>query len=133
MVDATELGINGPSTPAFRRRTSCAPLSMDYPYIQNKTENATTTFTYHYGTKEEDGISFDYTYMTISHPWDRVAPVYDVFAYSSNTDDSHDPVWIPHSDLAPPKYSTVTIFFISSLRIIYEERSDDPIFPADQE
>jgi hypothetical protein len=29
-------------------------------------------------------------------------------------------------------YSTVTIIFISSLRILYEKWSDDPIFPADE-
>ena len=76
---------------------------------------------------------FKYTYTTVGHPWDRLAPVYDVFAYSSNTEESIDRVWTPHSNLAPPKYSTVTIFFVSSLRILYEERSEDPIFPADQE
>jgi hypothetical protein len=132
-IDAKELGINSPSTPKFLHRISCAPLAMDYPYIKSKTENGTTTFTYHYGSKKEDGRSFNYTYMTVGHPWDRVAPVYDVFAYSSNTEESNNSVWIPHSNLAPPKYSTVTIIFVSSLRILYEERSEDPIFPADQE
>jgi hypothetical protein len=132
VIDAKDLGINSPSTPKFRRSTSCTPLSMEYPYIQNKTENGTTTFTYHYGTRHGEGAPLNYTYKTVGDPWDRNAPVYDVFAYSSNADDSDAPLWIPHPHLTPPKYSTVTIFFVSSLRILYETYSTDPIFPADK-
>ncbi|KAH7397257.1 hypothetical protein BKA66DRAFT_546298 [Pyrenochaeta sp. MPI-SDFR-AT-0127] len=132
-IKATDIGINSPSGPKFRRSTACTPLSMDYPYIQNKTENNVTTFTYHYGPKYGDGGRVNYTYSTVGNPWDRLAPVYDVFAYSSNVDDSDDPVWEPHPHLTHPKYSTVTIIFISSLRILYDEHSDDPIFPADEE
>jgi hypothetical protein len=132
LIDAKDLGINSPSTPKFRRSTSCTPLSMEYPYIQNKTENGTTTFTYHYGTKHGDGPPLNYTYTTVGDPWDRIAPVYDVFAYSSNSDNSDAPLWIPHPHLTPPKYSTVTIFFVSSLRILYKTYSTDPIFPADK-
>lgn len=133
IIDARDLGINSPSTPGFRRSTACTPLSMNYPYIQNKTVNGTTTFTYHYGQKYSDGNPVNYTYLTVGNPWDRLAPIYDVFAYSSNADESDHPVWIPHPDLTHPQYSTVTIVFISSLRILYEDNSNDPIFPADEE
>ncbi|KAF2823048.1 hypothetical protein CC86DRAFT_385206 [Ophiobolus disseminans] len=132
-IDAGYLGINGLSTPRFRRSTTCTPLSMEYPYIQNKTENGTTTFTYHYGSKQVGDNVVDYTYSTVGDPWDRLAPIYDVFAYSSNADSSDHPVWTPHPDLTPPAYSTVTIIFVSSLRILYEEYSSDPIFPADDD
>lgn len=132
VLDAKTLGINSPSTPQFWRNTTCTPLSMDFPYIQNSTENGTTTYTYHYGPKQVDGQSFDYTYSTVGDPWDRLAPVYDVFAYSSNSDGSDHPVWTPHVNLTHPLYSTVTIIFVSSLRILYEEYSNDPIFPADK-
>jgi hypothetical protein len=132
-IDARELGINSPSTPMFRRSTACTPLSMNYPYIQNRTENGTTTFTYYYGRKHGDGEPVNHTYSTVGDPWDRLAPIYDVFAYSSNADGSHQPVWEPHPDLTHPRYSTITIVFVSSLRILYEDNSDDPIFPADEE
>jgi hypothetical protein len=132
LIDAKALGINSPSTPRFWRNTTCTPLSMDFPYIQNKTVNGTKTYTYHYGPKQVDGQTFDYTYSTVGDPWDRLAPVYDVFAYSSNSDGSDHPVWTPHVNLTHPPYSTVTIIFISSLRILYEEYSSDPIFPADK-
>jgi hypothetical protein len=45
---------------------------------------------------------------------------------------SEPPLWQPLPELTPPEYSTVTIMFISSLRILYEKWSDDPIFPADR-
>jgi hypothetical protein len=131
-IDARALGINSPSTPKFRRSTVCTPLSMEYPYIQNKTENGVITFTYHYG-KKYGKKPVDYTYKTVGSPWDRLAPMYDLFAYSSIADGFNQPYWIPHPDLTHPRYSTLTIIFISSLRILYEERSDDPIFPADNE
>jgi hypothetical protein len=132
ITDAKELGINAASTPKFSRSTACTPLSMDYPYIQNTTVNDTTTYTYHYGTKREEGGLVNHTYMTVGKPWDRLAPIYDVFAYSSNADNSDHPVWTPHPHLTHPRYSTVTIIFVSSLRILYEEHSDDYIFPADE-
>jgi hypothetical protein len=133
IIDAKVLGINSPSTPKFRRSTTCTPLSMAYPFVQNSTSNGTTTYTYHYGTKTEGSQTVDHTYTTVGDPWDRLAPIYDLFAYSSNADESDHPVWTPHSSLTHPRYSTVTIVFVSSLRILYEERSDDFIFPADEE
>ncbi|KAH7410190.1 hypothetical protein DE146DRAFT_341606 [Phaeosphaeria sp. MPI-PUGE-AT-0046c] len=133
MIDAKELGINSASAPKFRRTTACTPLSMEYPYVQQTTTNGTTTYTYHYGHKNEADKIFNYTYRTVGDPWQKLAPIYDVFAYSSNANDSDQPVWIPHPDFTRPRYSTLTIIFISSLRILYEERSDDPLFPADKD
>ncbi|KAH6639474.1 hypothetical protein C7974DRAFT_132213 [Boeremia exigua] len=129
LTDASELGINSPTTHSFRRSTTCSPLKMDYPFIQNSTENGTTTYKYYYGEKPGADPPVNYTYSTTGDPWQRLAPVYDVFAYNS----ASDPVlWEPLDDLAPSDYSTVTIIFVSSLRILYEKRSDDPIFPADE-
>lgn len=136
LTDAKALGINSPKTPKFRRTTSCTPLSMGDDYIRNTTVNNITTYTYHYGNKTEGGRFIDYTYSTEGDPWTRLAPVYDLFSYSSNADQSDNPVWTPHADLTPPpdrSDSTVTIIFISSLRILYEGQSDDPIFPAHTE
>ncbi|KAF2028253.1 hypothetical protein EK21DRAFT_114027 [Setomelanomma holmii] len=130
-IDAKDLGFNFPSSPKFRRNTSCTALSMNYPFVQNSTVNGTTTFTYHYGSRNDGDQNIDYTYKTVGNPWDRDAPVYDMFAYTS-TNGSDDPVWTPHSNLTHDSYSTVTIIFISSLRILYEKGSNDPIFPADK-
>ncbi|KAF1962029.1 hypothetical protein CC80DRAFT_488398 [Byssothecium circinans] len=132
LIDASDIGIHSPMTPKFRRSTTCTPLSMEYPYIQNFTEHGTTTYYYYYGEKSGEDPPVNYTYKTIGDPWDRLAPVYDVFAYASNADDSDDAVWRPRAELTVPKYSTLTILFISSLRILYKERSDDPIFPANE-
>lgn len=40
--------------------------------------------------------------------------------------------WEPTDELTYPEYSTLTIVFVSSLRILYKEESHDPIFPADE-
>ncbi|KAH7091531.1 hypothetical protein FB567DRAFT_546248 [Paraphoma chrysanthemicola] len=134
LIDAKELGFNTPVSPKFRRSTACTPLSMEYPFIQNQTVDGITTYTYHYGTKRtgNDGIhTINHTYTTSGDPWERDAPVYDLFAYSySNGSDR--PVWTPHEYLMRGKYSSITIIFVSSLRIYYEEYSTDPIFPADK-
>ncbi|KAH7081265.1 hypothetical protein BKA63DRAFT_561824 [Paraphoma chrysanthemicola] len=134
LIDAKELGFNTPRSPKFRRSTACTPLSMEYPFIQNQTVNGTTTYTYHYGTKRtgNDGLhTNNHTYTTSGDPWERDAPVYDLFAYSYSNG-SDNPVWTPHEYLMHGKYSSITIIFVSSLRIYYEEYSTDPIFPADK-
>lgn len=77
-IDANELGINSGSSPQFRRRTRCTPLSMEYPFIQNRTENGTTTYYYYYGGKPLHHPPLDYTYTTTGDPFDRLAPGYDV-------------------------------------------------------
>ncbi|KAF2126276.1 hypothetical protein P153DRAFT_89302 [Dothidotthia symphoricarpi CBS 119687] len=127
-IDASDLGINSPTTHKFRRSTKCTPLSMEYPFVQNVTENGTTTYYYYYGGKPGDDPPVNYTYKTVGDPWDRLTPVYDLYAYNSA---SEPLLWQPRSELTIPKYSTLTIVFVSSLRILYEKRSDDAIFPAD--
>ncbi|KAF2739353.1 hypothetical protein EJ04DRAFT_572940 [Polyplosphaeria fusca] len=131
ITDANKIGINSKIAPKFRRNTKCTPLSMEYPYIQNKTENGTTTYYYYYGEKPGKDSGTNFTYVTEGDPWDRLAPVYDVFTYVSESEDESSPHWIPHPDLTHSRYSTVTILFVSSLRILYKQRSEDPIFPAD--
>ena len=77
-VDANDLGINSQHSPKFRRRTSCTPLSMEYPFIQNQTINGTTTYYYYYGEKPLHNPPLNYTYTTSGDPFDRPAPAYDV-------------------------------------------------------
>lgn len=77
-IDASELGINSRHSPKFRHRTSCTPLSMEYPYIKNETVNGTTTYYYFYGEKRLHKPPVNYTYVTTGDPFDRLAPAYDV-------------------------------------------------------
>jgi len=42
-------------------------------------------------------------------------------------------VFRPISGIRPPENSTLTIIFVSALHILYEKKSNDPIFPADAE
>lgn len=78
IIDASELGINSRSSPKFRRRTSCTPLSMEFPFIQNQTHDGTTTYYYYYGDKPLHDPPVNYTYKTTGDPFDRLAPAYDI-------------------------------------------------------
>ena len=78
LIDASDIGMNTAATPKFRRNITCTPLSMDYPFIQNVTEDGVPTYYYNYGAKQGDGTPVNYTYKTVGNPWDRLAPVYDV-------------------------------------------------------
>jgi hypothetical protein len=50
----------------------------------------------------------------------------------SESEDEDNPHWTPHPDLTHGEFSTVTIVFVSALRIYYKKPSEDPIFPADK-
>lgn len=83
LVDAGDVGINSPRTNKFSRRTRCAPLNMDYPYIKNTTHNGTTTYYYHYSEKIRKEFRppqlVEYTHNTSGDPFaDGLAPVYEV-------------------------------------------------------
>jgi len=78
MIDGNDIGINSPMAPKFRRNTTCSPLSMEYPFVQNNTENGITTYYYYYGAKPGDDPPLNYTFKTVGDPWDRLAPVYDL-------------------------------------------------------
>jgi hypothetical protein len=78
LIDSNEIGINNPAAPRFYRNTTCAILNMEYPYIQNITENGNTTFYYYYGESPGKGNGTKYTYKTQGDPFDRLATVYDV-------------------------------------------------------
>jgi hypothetical protein len=77
-IDAGELGINSKHPPKFRRSTSCVPLSMEYPFIQNETTNGVTTYYYYYGQKPLDNPRSNYTFTTTGDPFDRLVPAYEV-------------------------------------------------------
>ena len=75
-VDAGDIGINAKRPYKFRRRTTCTPLSTEYPYVRNETINGTTAYYYRYATRAD--IGQDYMYTTIGNPFDWPAPAYNV-------------------------------------------------------
>lgn len=81
-VDGSEIGINSPAAPKFRRSTKCTPLSMESPFITNETENGITTYKYYYGKRPGHSPPSNYTYSTVGDPYERLAPVYDVLSVS---------------------------------------------------
>ena len=54
-------------------------------------------------------------------------------AYTTSSTDQVESYWKPRPELMHPEFSTLSLIFVSSLRILYKKWSDDPIFPADEE
>ncbi|KAH8592340.1 hypothetical protein B0O99DRAFT_630324 [Bisporella sp. PMI_857] len=114
---------------------TCIPLSMEYPYVRNTTHEGLTTYYYYYGERirreYDPPKSTSYTHNTSGDPFDSLAPVYEVHTYTTGLFEENS-YWIPIPELAFPAHSTLSIMFISSLRILYLKRSADPLFPADK-
>ncbi|MCJ1250939.1 hypothetical protein MMC30_008167 [Trapelia coarctata] len=137
LVDASNLGINAEVTHKFRRKTTCSPLNMDYPYVRNETfrDPKNTTYHYYYGGRFDDTTvpptEVNYTYQTSGYPFDWLAPVYSVYTDSTSLYPEFD-YWQPIPSLNPPDNSTLAIIFVSSMHIYHLKPSYDPIFPATQ-
>jgi hypothetical protein len=54
-------------------------------------------------------------------------------AYTTSSTDTVESYWRPRPELTHPEFSTLTLLFVSSLRILYKKWSDDPIFPAHEQ
>jgi hypothetical protein len=90
-VDLGVLGINYKSEHKFRRRTTCAPLSADRPFVRHYTNGGTkeSGYKYFYGSLYDTRncsddvhapppVLTDYTMRIAGHPFDWQAPVYKV-------------------------------------------------------
>ena len=88
LVSLNSLGINSDIDYKFRRKTSCAPLSLDYPFVQSASSNDTENFTfhYHYGSALDEEscspIDTNYTFKTSGRPFDWLTPGYSVKSVS---------------------------------------------------
>jgi hypothetical protein len=52
--------------------------------------------------------------------------------YTTNNTNTKDRYWKPRWELEPPEFTTLTLIFISSGRILYKKASEDPLFPSDE-
>jgi len=90
-VDSGILGINEESMHKFRRKTTCAPLSADRPFVQHFTNigMGESGYKYFYGSLYDTTncsdevhapppILSDYTMRITGHPFEWQAPVYKV-------------------------------------------------------
>lgn len=80
LVAANRIGINARAkeTYKFRRISTCAPLSIDYPYVQSRDSNGTTAFDYYYGQISDGDYSRESTFSSVGSPFDVQMPAYDV-------------------------------------------------------
>ena len=75
--DASVLGINVKKPYKFRRVTQCMPLSTEYPYVRNTTDqNGIKTFWYRHLQPIDSGT--DWAYWTTGDPFDWHVPGYSV-------------------------------------------------------
>ena len=83
LVSLNTIGINSEVDYKFRRRTICAPLSMDTSYVRNGShDNDNPTFYYYFGNITDDmgcaSRSTEYTFTTSGKPFDWRVPGYSI-------------------------------------------------------
>lgn len=80
LVEASRIGINAPpeDTYKFRRSSTCAPLSVDFPYVKSKDMNGTTAFDYYYGQISDGVYGRESTFSSVGSPFNVRLPSYDV-------------------------------------------------------
>jgi hypothetical protein len=135
LQDSSVIGVNTKHPYKFRRSSSCAALSPDYPYVKNKTEGNSTTYFYYYGQKVDNFrnktyIISEYTHRTVGNPFQWPLPFYQVMTYPTTYRPETD-FWQPRAELKPPTNSTLAIIFVSAGHIYYQNPSRDPVFPTD--
>ncbi|KAF3761992.1 hypothetical protein M406DRAFT_74910 [Cryphonectria parasitica EP155] len=138
LVDASLLGINAPpeETYKFRRSSTCTPLSIGSPYVRSKDVNGSTVFDYYYGQIHDGENVKESTFSSTGNPFNIRLPAYNVEAYT--WDPAKSPTsnyWTPLEGLRSNTMEgySLTIMFISSLRILFVKPSTDPIFPTDND
>ena len=83
LVSLNSIGINSEVDYKFRRRSTCAPLNMDFPFVQNKSDAAgDDAYFYYYGNITDEAScapeNHEYTLKTTGHPFDWFAPGYSL-------------------------------------------------------
>ncbi|KAI4927165.1 uncharacterized protein J4E92_006330 [Alternaria infectoria] len=149
-VNSGVLGINEELMHKFRRKTTCAPLSAERPFVQHFTNSGTgeSGYKYFYGSLYDTRncsdevhapptVLSEYTMRITGHPFDWQAPVYKVNTYATSLLDPTCDFYQPSPDLQAPgllphRSRTLSLIFVTALRILYTKRSNDPVFPADK-
>src|SRR6202000_160272 len=69
-VDASVVGINTPDAFSFRRKTTCAALNVDPPFVREVDTGGERAFYYYYGEKSSGGVvDTAYTYNSSGNPY----------------------------------------------------------------
>ena len=104
LLDATYLGLNIEHPYKFRRASTCAALSSDYPFVQNRTEYESTAYFYYYGSKyNDDGEKVvNYTYRTLGDISKFPLPSYLVATYPTTGRPETD-YWRPRPSSSRPR------------------------------
>ena len=155
LVGPDALGINTAETFKWRRQTTCVPLNMSAPFITHDNQPiANRTYFYNFGSiKYKNGKKKDYTLNTTGDPFKQSKiPAYRVeydireeladekqllTDHSINHSSLFPEVdeWKPRQELCRLAHSaftnsTLTLIFVQSAHILYDEASKDPVFPA---
>ena len=128
LEDTSVLGMNYKDVTKFRRNTTCAALSMSEEFIEATTSDSSNDTVYHYkyGPKRDT----EYTLTTTGDTFNSQFPTYHIDVYSSTPFEDVDDGWTPIRALTPPKDTFLSLLFIRTGHIRYNEDNNDLIFQA---
>ncbi|KAK8102426.1 hypothetical protein PG984_015572 [Apiospora sp. TS-2023a] len=147
-----KLGLNAVHLPLVRRTSTFVPLNIDHGFVVDKSvSDDDFVFKYYLGSINNTAGFRNFTFSMHGLPfnWDisayavrySVAPLFatdDIInsfhsAYESTPSGRNHDAWQPIKELSREKHTYMTVIFVSSCRIFYNGRCEDPVFPANGE
>ncbi|KAK7973197.1 hypothetical protein PG988_007331 [Apiospora saccharicola] len=132
-----KLGLNAASLPLVRRTSTFVPLNIDYGFVVDKSgSDDDFEFEYYLGPINDTAGFRNFTFSMHGLPFNWDISAYAVSfrsAYESTPSGSDYDAWQPIEELSREKHTYMTVIFVSSCRIFYNGRCEDPVFPANGE
>ncbi|KAK7971550.1 hypothetical protein PG989_016566 [Apiospora arundinis] len=128
------LGVNAAHLPLVRRTSTFVPLDINYGFVVDKSGSGNDfDFEYYLGAINDTAGFRNFTFSMQGLPFNWGIAAYAVSAYESTPSGSEYDAWLPIPDLSRARDTYMTVIFVSSCRIFYNGRCEDPVFPADRD
>ncbi|KAK8024535.1 hypothetical protein PG993_012601 [Apiospora rasikravindrae] len=132
--DNYKLGLNAAYLPLVRRTSTFVPLNIDHGFVVDKSGSGDDfKFEYYLGPINDTAGFRNFTFSMRGLPFNWDIAAYAVSAYESTPSGSEYDAWQPIKGLSRDKDTFMTVIFVSSCRILYNGRCEDPVFPANRE
>ncbi|KAK8071360.1 hypothetical protein PG997_011563 [Apiospora hydei] len=129
-----KLGLNAAHLPLVRLTSTFVPLNIDYGFVEDKSGAGDDfKFEYYLGPINDTAGFRNFTFSMHGLPFNWDVAAYAVSAYESTPSGSEYDAWQPNKELSRDQDTFMTVIFVSSCRILYNGRCDDPVFPANRE
>ncbi|KAK7946912.1 uncharacterized protein PG986_011233 [Apiospora aurea] len=120
-----KLGLNATHLPLVRRTSTFVPLNIDNGFVVDKSGAGDDfKFEYYLGPINDTAGFRNFTFSMSGLPFNWDIATYAVSEYDA---------WQPIEELSRDKDTFMTVIFVSSCRILYNGRCEDPVFPANRE